>query len=167
MTKKPGFDFQLENHLFFWITQVLEARNRRLARELRGLDLRVPEWRALAAMYARQHLSMGELADLASIDRTTLSRTVDRMVQAGWMTRLSDAADLRVTRLRLTEAGREKFHEVWPIIERVNASAASTLPEAAVGMARWVLSEMKANLDQQHLGDEEQPPRSADGKQGE
>ena len=148
MTHIPAADFQLEKHVFFWITQVLEARNRRLARELRALDLRVPEWRALAAMYARQHLSMGELADLSSIDRTTLSRTVDRMVEAGWMTRLSDAADMRVTRLRLTDAGRDMFNRVWPLIESVNDSAASTLPEAAVGMVSWALSEMKRNLDQ-------------------
>ena len=145
MTNTSASDFQLEKHVFFWITQVLEARNRRLAQELRAVDLRVPEWRALAATYARQHLSMGELSDLSSIDRTTLSRTVDRMVEAGWMTRIVDTADMRITRLRLTEAGRELFHRVWPLIERVNASAASTLP---TGMLIWALSEMKRNLDE-------------------
>jgi DNA-binding MarR family transcriptional regulator len=141
-------EFRLEEHVFFWISQVLEARNRRLARELRGHDLRVPEWRALAALYARQRLSMGELSKLAAIDRTTLSRTVDRMEEAGWVTRISDAADMRITRLRLTDRGRDKFNQVWPLIESVNASAADKLPDAAMGMVSWALSEMTRNLDQ-------------------
>ena len=149
MPNPPRTEFQLEKHMFFWITQVLEARNRRLARVLRKLDLRVPEWRVLASAYARQHLSMGELAEQSSIDRTTLSRTVDRMVDAGWISRISDSADMRVTRLRLTKAGSEMFNKVWPLIEEVNAAAARTLPEAAVGMVTWALSEMKRNLDQQ------------------
>jgi DNA-binding MarR family transcriptional regulator len=110
---------------------------------------------------------MGELADLASIDRTTLSRTVDRMVQAGWMTRLSDASDLRITRLRLTDAGREKFQQVWPIIERVNASAARTLPEAAVGMVSWALSEMKRNLDRAEEGGAKEPAHQAGFRKGD
>lgn len=148
MTTMTASDFQVEKHLFFWLTQVLEARNRRVSQELRALDLRVPEWRVLASLFSRQHLSMGELSDISSIDRTTLSRTVERMVEAGWICRISDAADMRVTRLRLTEAGRELFHRVWPLIDRVNSAATGTLPEPAVGMAMWVLSEMKRNLDQ-------------------
>ena len=40
------------------------------AQGLRESGLRVPEWRALAALYARKHSTMSELADLATIDRT-------------------------------------------------------------------------------------------------
>lgn len=138
--------FQLENHVFFWITQVLDARNRRLARELKALNLRVTEWRVLASLFSRQNLSMGQLADLSSIDRTTLSRTVDRMVKAGWVFRISDASDNRITRLRLTSTGQDLFDKVWPLIERANHAASKTLPESAVGMVCWVLSEMRNNL---------------------
>ena len=90
-------DFELDQHLFFWLTQVIGARDRRLNQELKGFGLRVPEWRALAALYSRKHCTMSELADLASIDRTTLTRTIDRMEHAGWLERLSDGADMRIT----------------------------------------------------------------------
>ena len=76
--------FDLESHAFFWMTQVIASRDRQLAVELKGNDLRVPEWRALASLHARKTLSMSELADLASIERSTLSRTVDRMQRSGW-----------------------------------------------------------------------------------
>ena len=139
--------FALEQHLFFWMTQVIEARDRQLADRLRGAGLRAPEWRVLASLHARQRLSMRELADLSSIDRTTLSRTVERMARAGWLARQEDSADLRVIRLALTTAGERLFARVWPTVERLNQAAVAGLPAPAVEMLRWTLEQMKTNLD--------------------
>src|SRR5258708_19512024 len=82
-------EFALDQHLFFWLTQVLDRRDRHLAAELRPFGVRVPEWRALASLHSRHRMSMSELADTTSIERTTLSRTVERMVRKGWVMRLS------------------------------------------------------------------------------
>ena len=141
----PTFD--LEGHSFFWMTQVMACRDRQLAQELRGEGLRVPEWRALASLHAKKSLSMSELSDLASIDRSTLTRTMDRMQKAGWVTRLSDSDDMRVTRLALTASGQRLFARVWPIVERLNIAACVGLPESALGMLRWTLEHMRQNLD--------------------
>lgn len=139
--------FALEEHLFFWFTQVLDRRDRELAAALKADGLRAPEWRALASLYSRHRLSMSELADLTSIDRTTLSRVVDRMVRAGWVMRLTDASDARVTRLALTAAGERLFARIWPAVGRVNEMAVASLPEPAVGFVRWALQEMCRNFD--------------------
>ncbi|NBS56022.1 MAG: MarR family transcriptional regulator [Betaproteobacteria bacterium] len=141
----PTFD--LEGHSFFWMTQVMACRDRQLAQELRGEGLRVPEWRALASLHAKKSLSMSELSDLASIDRSTLTRTMDRMQKSGWVTRLSDSDDMRVTRLALTASGQRLFARVWPIVERLNIAACAGLPESALGMLRWTLEHMRQNLD--------------------
>ena len=141
----PTFD--LEGHSFFWMTQVIACRDRQLALELKGEGLRVPEWRALASLHAKKSLSMSELSDLASIDRSTLTRTMDRMQKAGWVTRLSDSDDMRVTRLALTAAGQRLFARVWPTVDRLNKAAAAGLPESALGMLRWTLEQMRQNLD--------------------
>ena len=77
-------DFSLDRHVFFWMTQAIAARDRRLAGEMKNFGLRVPEWRALAALFARCRCTMSELSDLSSIDRTTLTRTMDRMESSGW-----------------------------------------------------------------------------------
>ena len=79
--------FALDRHPFFWLTQVIGARDRELAQGLKDFGLRVPEWRALAALYSRRGCTTSQLADLATIDRTTLTRTVDRMQEAGWLSR--------------------------------------------------------------------------------
>ncbi len=141
----PTFD--LEGHSFFWMTQVMACRDRQLAQELKGEGLRVPEWRALASLHAKKSLSMSELSDLASIDRSTLTRTMDRMQKSGWVTRLSDSDDMRVTRLALTASGQRLFARVWPIVKRLNIAACAGLPESALGMLRWTLEHMRQNLD--------------------
>jgi DNA-binding MarR family transcriptional regulator len=140
--------FDLERHVFFWLTQTIGSRDRRLMQELKGFGLRVPEWRVLASLCARRRCSMSELADLATIDRTTLTRTVDRMEQAGWATRLSDATDLRVTRLAPTASGERLFARIWPTVERLNRIAVEGLPSGAVDLLRRTLERMKTNLDQ-------------------
>ncbi|HEX2567513.1 MAG TPA: MarR family transcriptional regulator [Burkholderiales bacterium] len=145
MAARPAFE--LDRHLFFWLTQVIGARDRRLNLELKGFGLRVPEWRALAALYSRRRCTMSELAELASIDRTTLTRTVDRMQEAGWLARLTDGEDMRVTRLALTAAGERLFARVWPSVERLNAAALAGIPAPMADKLRALLAQMKTNLE--------------------
>ncbi|MBM3367433.1 MAG: MarR family transcriptional regulator [Betaproteobacteria bacterium] len=149
MSREPRPDFDLEHHPFFWMTQAIAARDAALAGELKAHGLRVPEWRVLAALYARKRLSMRELADLSSIDRTTLSRTVDRMQESDWVTRLADSRDLRVTRLSLTALGERLFARIWPTMERLNRAAMEGLPPGSVPMLAWTLGRMKENLDRE------------------
>lgn len=144
--------FELEKHVFFWLTQVIAGRDRRLAEALDGHGLRAPEWRVLASLHARQRCSMSELAELASIDRSTLTRIVDRMQRAGWLTRLSDTEDMRVTRLAPTAAGEKLFARIWPAVEELNDAALAGLPDGAADLLRWTLERMHRNLDAQRAG---------------
>lgn len=148
--------FELEKHVFFWLTQVIAGRDRRLAEALDEHGLRAPEWRVLASLHARQRCSMSELAELASIDRSTFTRTVDRMQEAGWLTRLSDTEDMRVTRLAPTAAGEKLFARIWPAVEELNDAALAGLPDGAADLLRWTLERMHHNLDARRAG----PPRS-------
>src|SRR5262245_9154136 len=139
--------FQLDQHVFFWLTQVIGARDRELAQGLKDYGLRVPEWRALAALYSRKHSTMSELADLAPIARTTRTRPIDRMQDAGWLERLADAEDMRITRLALTATGRRMFERIWPAVERLNDLALEGLPKAEIDALKRILERMRANLE--------------------
>lgn len=152
MPGRPAFE--LDSHVFFWLTQVMGARDRRLNAELKAFGVRVPEWRALAALYSRRKCTMSELAELASIDRTTLTRTIDRMEEAGWLARLSDGEDLRVTRLALTPSGERLFARVWPTVSQLNDAAIAGLSPAMVERLRGALAQMKSNLDEEPAANE-------------
>lgn len=151
--------FDLEQHLFFWLTQTIGSRDRQLGIALRDFGLRVPEYRALAALCARRRCSMSELADLASIDRTTLTRTIDRMTEAGWVKRLDDdSSDLRVRRLAPSASGQKLFDRIWPVVEGLNRAALDGLTAAERTALLALLRRMKHNLDRG-----QQPAGGGDG----
>jgi len=139
--------FELERHPFFWLTQVVGARDRRLIDELRPFRLRVPEWRVLASLQAKRRCSMSELAELATLGPSTLSRTVVRLARAGWIVRRADRRDLRVTRLALTASGKRFFGRIWPAVERVNRVALQGVRASALAALRQTLQRMKRNLE--------------------
>jgi DNA-binding MarR family transcriptional regulator len=157
----PRDEFDLEHHIFYWLTEIIGRRNRLLAPALKPFGLRVPEWRVLASLYSRHKASFKVLAELASFDQTTLSRTIDRMVKDGLVTRLSDVDDMRVTRLALTAKGEALFHDLWPAVNELNAAACARLPEGGAAMLRWLLGQMRLSLDE--MIEARRPPRNLRG----
>ena len=143
-----GDSFGLERHVFYWMTQVMSRRDRQMNAELRRFRLRVTEWRVLALLKERQRLSLGEAATTVGLDHPTMSRTVDRMEKAGRIVRVSDAADMRVTRLALTAEGARLFDRVWPIVSQLNVAACRRLPEGGVPLLCLALGEMVRGLDE-------------------
>lgn len=155
----PATDFNLEQHVYFWLTEVIGRRNRLLAQALKPFGLRVPEWRVLASLHSRHKASFKELAELASFDQTTLSRTIDRLVRDGLVVRLSDVADMRVTRLALTAKGEALFRRLWPAVHELNEASCARLPEGGAAILRWLLREMRTSLDEMIAA--RRPPRNS------
>ncbi|MFJ8475581.1 MarR family winged helix-turn-helix transcriptional regulator [Kitasatospora sp. NPDC094011] len=136
------------SHLFFWITQVAGRRDRLLAQEFRPYGVRVAEWRVLLSVAVRPGISLKETAEHATVDPTTLTRTVDGMARSGWLTRSPDPADLRITRLELTPAGRGMLGRLWPVADRVNRQACAGLPDGAAQLMCHGLREVVRGLEQ-------------------
>jgi DNA-binding MarR family transcriptional regulator len=155
--------FKIERHVFYWMTQVVSRRDRQLNAELRRFRLRVPEYRVLGILRARQRLSLGKAAMTIGLDYTTMSRTVDRMVKAGLVLRVTDTADRRVTRLALTAEGTRLFDQVWPMVSRLNDVACARLPEGATPLLCHALGEMVRSLEDswRDRGDAESAPDAA------
>ena len=75
--------FRLEDHLFFHFSQILARRTKAINARLRPYGLDYSRWRVLAVLQEHPGATMGELADLTSVDRTTLTRTLGLMEKAG------------------------------------------------------------------------------------
>jgi DNA-binding MarR family transcriptional regulator len=72
---------------------------------VRRTRLPVLQWRVMAALVEGHALSVGEVAVIVLTPQSTLTRVAERMVRAGLLLRESDAADRRITRIRLSAAG--------------------------------------------------------------
>ena len=89
--------------------------------------------------------SQSELARHARVEAQTMSRTLDRLERAGWITREPDPADRRRHVVAKTPAGADVFRraqnleaEIFPEIEDVDALRAALLQIlAASEEKRW------------------------------
>jgi DNA-binding MarR family transcriptional regulator len=133
--------------VFFLFTQIFGRRNRDLAEVLRPLGVSIPQWRALAVLHERPDSTMNELAELTTVDRTTLTRALDPMVRHRLVERRGDSDDRRTVRLRLTESGRAKFHMVLPHVLEQNERALRGFGAAESAALRSLLRRMMRNLD--------------------
>lgn len=81
--------------------------------KLRPHGLRATQFSVLAALAQKGPTPLGELADVLGLERTSLTRTANRMEDEGWLTE-GESSDARVRTLTLTTAGREKVHSAYP-----------------------------------------------------
>ena len=107
--------FRLEDHLFFYFSQILARRTRAINARLRPHGIDYPRWRVLAVLHEHSGATMGELADLTSVDRTTLTRTLGLMKSEGLLARSERKDDRRSLSISLTARGRRMFTRILPL----------------------------------------------------
>jgi MarR family transcriptional regulator for hemolysin len=92
-------------------------------RRLKYLGVSQASWMTIAyAAKARSPLSQSELADKLGVEGATMVAMIDRLVNAGLVTREASTTDRRVKRVVLTPAGSK-------IYDRVKAEAAALRKE--------------------------------------
>jgi DNA-binding MarR family transcriptional regulator len=94
---------------------------------LRPVGLTISQVSILTAVACREPASPGEVAKGLRLDKSTLSRNLDRMVAAGWVTVLGG----RPQTLGITRAGEQLLTQAFPLWE-----AAQSRVEAALGRER-------------------------------
>ncbi|WP_308789182.1 MarR family winged helix-turn-helix transcriptional regulator [Telluria antibiotica] len=99
----------------FAIALYSTARAWRVALDDRLKDLAVGSgsWMAIAVL-ARSDtdLSQRALADRLGIEAPSMGLMIDRLAEAGLVTRMACPGDRRIKRVRLTDAGRERYRKV-------------------------------------------------------
>ena len=75
---------------------------------LAGAHLSIASWRVLAALSSNGGLRQTDLAELTSIDASTLSRLITRLVRDGLVRRTRSKQDSREVTVALTRQGRER-----------------------------------------------------------
>ena len=85
-----------------------------VARSMAGaLELvTLPQFRVLVVLATSGHLRTGALADRVGVGHSTFSRSVDRMVVGGWVSRSTSPVSRREIMISLTPAGRALVDEV-------------------------------------------------------
>lgn len=93
---------------------------------LAGSGVSIVQFAVLAELDRSEALTLSALADKLGTDRTTLSRTVDRMSALGWIGAVP-AQDRRERRLTLTDEGKSAFAGALPAWQRVECAIGRNL----------------------------------------
>jgi DNA-binding MarR family transcriptional regulator len=112
---KAQVDFRLDDHLFFHFSQILARRTRALNAGLKPHGLDYPRWRVLAVLHEHSGASMGQLADLTSADRTTLTHTLKLMEAEDLIARHERLDDRRSLEISMTPKGQRAFAKILPL----------------------------------------------------
>lgn len=132
----------------FLISQISRVQRHRVAERLADLGLHPGQEMLLCQLWQQDGLTQSELADRLGVQPATVSKMLGRMDSAGLIAGRRDAQDGRVTRVRLTEAGRaihRPIQEVWAAVE-AETVAGFTVEERV--LLRRLLMQVLQNLSQ-------------------
>jgi DNA-binding MarR family transcriptional regulator len=142
----PVFDFSQ------FLPYLINRAGSRLAvnfgRGLKAHGIVIQEWRVLAALAAHGAQRLSDLARLTSIELSTLSRLVGRMVRAGLVNRgRGSNGDKREVLVALSAKGARATRAIIPVAKRYERVALRGLsPDEARALKR-MLVRVYANLD--------------------
>ena len=116
------------------------------SKELKRFNVSLTEWRICAALRYRPRQRLSELAAHTSTEPSTLSRTVDGMLQLGLLSRNRSDADGRALALALTPEGNQLTERIIPIAQLYERVGLSGISAAHVVILRDALRRIHQNI---------------------
>ena len=102
--------------------------------------------RVLAALSNNGQQRQVDLSTMTSIDVSTMSRLVSRLVRVRLVTRSRSAKSSREVRVALSPKGRTLVRRLIPIAKRLEQTASKRLPAKDLAVAKRALRRMYENL---------------------
>ncbi len=140
----PGF--RLEEYPFYLLASVDHAYSQQMEAALRRIAMSRPRWRVLMSLRARDPRSVSELARMASMKLSNISRVVDGLRAEGLVSCAPRANDARVTEVRLEPPGREALEEIVRVAARQYERAVRGLGVGDIDRLNDLLRRIAANL---------------------
>ncbi len=112
----PHAHFDLEHFLPYRLSVVSNTVSQGIAHIYQqDHDLTVIEWRIIAVLGRYPGLTASQIVDRTVMDKVSVSRAVNRLLERGLLKRKTDGSDRRYRNLQLTEQlGRKVFDSIVP-----------------------------------------------------
>ena len=109
-------------------------------------NLNIDGWRVMAVLANQGAQRQIDLADLTSIEVSTLSRLITRMVRMGLVTRRRSENSNREVVVELAAKGRGLVKRIIPLAHRLEASACARIPASDMTAVKRALRRMFENM---------------------
>jgi DNA-binding MarR family transcriptional regulator len=111
----------LEDHLGYWLRCLSNFVSQSFADKLTALDISVAQWVVLRTLYGAKTLTLNQTARTVGVDKSSLSRMVERLVQRKLVRRL-EGKDRRSIGLSLTHAGKKLVPKLAQLADENDSS---------------------------------------------
>ena len=136
----------LNDYVGYRILLIHRAHRNRAEIALNQLGLHTGQEMLLFQLWTEEGLTQSQLCDNLGVEPPTITKTVQRLEQAGWVERRQDAEDARVSRVYLTSKGRAlqvQVQKVWDDLEILTVRGLSEVERA---LLRRLLDQIYGNL---------------------
>ncbi len=112
-----------------------------------GLDISLDQWMVLGPVWQLESASQKELGEICLKDKTSITRIIDALEKKNLVVRIADQLDHRIKRIVLTNAGKQLFYDVLPVMEKTREEARKAISEDEINTFKNVLRNIITNLD--------------------
>lgn len=116
----------LDAHLGYWLRCLSNFVSHGFEERLAKQDISVAQWVVLRTLYDNSGVTLNEAAELVGVDKSSLSRMVERLVQKGLVNR-TVGDDRRSVGLTLTKDGKKQVPQLAKLADENDAAFFKTL----------------------------------------
>ena len=116
------------------------------SRRIKGFGVTLPMYRVMAALWEKGDQRLGDLADMTTIEISTLSRLVGEMKRRSLVSRTRLKDNGRTVAINLTPKGRTLVEELIPIAVHFEEVAVRNFPSKNISDLKTVLEEIYESL---------------------
>lgn len=140
------------------ITQAARSMRTSLSRDLLEAGLYAGQDGVMRALAEEEGLTPGALAQRLGVKAPTMTRTIGRMEAQGFLVRRTDGADQRLTKVYLTDAGRNSLERIARSVDTCTGQALTGFSGKQMRQLLKLLKAVDDNLKAHSAGDMPEGP---------
>ena len=138
--------YALGESLAFLLNRAGAAVGNAFTLELKQCGLTLPMWRVLAALWSAGEQTLSGLAEITSVEISTLSRQVAALHDKQLVLRRQSGMNWRSVNISLTPQGRVLVERLLPVVERHERAALDGVSAAEARRLKVLLNRVYSNL---------------------
>lgn len=137
--------YRITDYPMHYFAAIQRQNQLNLGRALREVGVSVPMWRALSALRHKDGQTIGELAQLTVLDRSSLGRLLDEMARDRLVEREPLPDDRRALLISLSAKGHRTFEQALVIARRHYRELYKDVSSDEFELLMRILQRIKAN----------------------
>ena len=136
----------LENAVPFLLARTGISMGQAFTKQLIPFGITLIEWRVCVTLYEAKSSTLSEVAQICSNDPSTLSRTVNGLIQKGFIKRVQSKLDRRSYVLNLSPKGRKLTESIIPLAQNYESIALANFTSTEANELRVLLKRVYENM---------------------